>query len=59
MRQISHWRCEAHPANEKKIISAGRHPAPVCDWQTELTASWPCRRTMVLFAPEVKKPVAG
>jgi hypothetical protein len=51
MRQISHWRCEDHPTNLKKIISAGRYRAPLCDWQTPLTDSWPCSRPMVPFSP--------
>jgi hypothetical protein len=51
MRQISHWRCETHPTNQKKIISASRYRAPICDWQTPETDSWPCSRPMIPFSP--------
>ena len=51
MRQISNWRCDIHPANQKTIISAARTRAPICDWQTPETDSWPCSRSMVLFSP--------
>jgi len=51
MRKVSNWQCEIHPANQKKIISAARTRAPICDWQTPETDSWPCSRPMVLFSP--------
>jgi hypothetical protein len=56
MRQISHWRCDVHPDNQKKLITAGRPVPPVCDWQTPDTDSWPCRRPMTLVAAPEPTP---
>jgi hypothetical protein len=59
MRQISHWCCEDHPTNLKKIISTGRYRAPICDVQSPLTNNWPCSRPMVLISPPNEPPALG